>query len=90
MKRIEEFLQKLEDANYFQRMPILLHAIQAIAKGTLIQNFVNATSLNLAITKLSNQVSDHTGKTLSVKKTSRFIYFTSFIPKKKSAVPYIT
>ena len=68
MKLIDEFLQKLEDANYFKRMPILLHAIQAIAKGTLMHNFVNATSLNLAITKLSNQVSDHTGKTLSVKK----------------------
>ena len=68
MQLINNFLKKLEDANYFQRMPVLLQAIQAIAKGTLMHNFVNATSINSAIIKLSNQVSHHTGKSLSVKK----------------------
>ena len=67
MKLIDEFLKKLEDANYFQRMPVLLHAIQAIAKGTLMHNFVNATSLNSAIIKLSNQVSHHTGNHFQLK-----------------------
>ena len=66
---IKEFLKILDDENYFLKMPFLLQGIQALSKGKLMHNFLNATSLKLAIRDLNEQLSSKTEQTLSVKRT---------------------